>query len=163
MQVRCRFHELVDEPDPDLRPAQQEPPLVTLPAPPMRMPVAFAAFCDSRRRVYAHYAAIRTGSVETGECVAATAFGALALVWPEVLHSPSPAAAAWKLLERCTRRAVPPASGCALYDVLPAAQADVLLLRYRLGLAAHQTADLLGISVADLTMRVRTALRAAAA
>ena len=139
------------------------PGLLALPTPPMRRPVAFTAFCDSRRRVYAHYAAIRTGSRETGERVTATAFGALALTWPEVLHSPSPAAAAWKLLERCTRCAVPAANCCALYDVLPAAQADVLLLRYRLGLAAQQAADVLGISVADLTMRVRTAIRAAAA
>lgn len=163
MQVRCRFHELAEEPETEPRPARPEPRLVTQPAPPMRMPVAFAAFCESRRLVYAHYAAVRTGSAEAGERVTATAFGALALVWPEVLHSPSPAAAAWTLLDRCARRAGTPAGGCALYDVLPPAQADVLVLRYRLGLAAHQTADLLGITVADVTTRVRTALRAAAA
>jgi hypothetical protein len=128
--------------------------------PGVRMPLTFTAFCSSRHDIYARYAAVRTGSADDGARLARTALDHLAMVWPQALQGPSPAALAWHLLTACARHVDSRPGGCALYDTLPAAQADALVLRYRLGLAIQQSADVMGISVPDMTTRVRFALRA---
>ncbi|QKV90438.1 sigma-70 region 4 domain-containing protein [Streptomyces sp. NA02950] len=79
------------------------------------------------------------------------AFDSLGCRWPEALSSACPAAFSWRLLGRCVSEA-DRAEGAAdeslggLYGVLPAEQADAVLLHYRLGMTLTAGADLMGIS-----------------
>lgn len=113
------------------------------------MPATFAAFCAERTETYCRYAAVRLGSGAAGRQVGLAALGDLAMTWAEALCSASPAALAWSLL---TARAAshPDGGRRGLYELLPSRHADVLLLRYRLGLPARRVADLLGVSSAEL-------------
>ncbi|WP_374105236.1 sigma factor-like helix-turn-helix DNA-binding protein [Streptomyces sp. Tu10] len=49
-----------------------------------------------------------------------------------------------------------------LHRVLSTRQADVVLLRYRLGLTVRETSDLMGIATADVLVACRAALRSTA-
>ncbi|AWL37151.1 hypothetical protein B9S64_02730 [Streptomyces sp. SM18] len=122
-------------------------------------PADLVVFCSRRRALYTRYSALRIRSWTAGSEIAAAALGDLALLWREALESPSPAALSWQLLGMRVVRTV---RGCGvdrLHRTLSARQADVVLLRYRLGLTVRETSDLMGLSAADVLVASRAALR----
>ncbi|MBB4161655.1 hypothetical protein [Streptomyces cinereoruber] len=86
--------------------------------------------------------------------------GDLAMTWTEVLQSPSPSALAWRLLSVRTGR---DAVTAGPHRVLPAAQADAVLLRYRLGLPAEQAAEVMGREPAEFAWLLKQTVRTGAA
>ncbi|MGW0710528.1 hypothetical protein ACWD4G_32000 [Streptomyces sp. NPDC002643] len=125
------------------------------------MPAAFTAFCQVHLDIYTRYAALRVGDDGHGRILARAALGDLAMVWAEALQSPSPSALAWRLLTaRITRAA---ADDRALYRVLPLAQADAVLLRYRLGLPEEKAAAVMGWQPGEFTTLLKSAVRTGAA
>jgi hypothetical protein len=125
------------------------------------MPAPYAAFCAGRRDAYCRYAAVRVGCAWIGAHVALAALGDLAMAWAEALQSASPAAVSWSLL--AARTSAHSEGGLrGLHGVLPALQADVLVLRYKVGLSAREAACLLGVDVMQLAVIQQTALRAMA-
>jgi hypothetical protein len=122
------------------------------------MPATFAAFCVERKEAYCRYAAVRVGCTVAGRQLALAALGDLAMAWAEALQSASPAAVSWSLL--AARTAAHPDGGRrGLHRLLPPVHADVLLLRYRLGLSPQQAADLLGMKHWELLGIQRAAVR----
>ncbi|MEU6405484.1 hypothetical protein [Streptomyces sp. NPDC046985] len=126
------------------------------------MPTAFAAFCASRLDVYTRYASLRLRDKGLARRTVQVALGDLAMVWAEALESSSPPALAWRLLTSRTGRA---AVGCdpVLYRVLPTEQADVMLLRYCLGLPTAQAADVMGWSAARFARVLSDSVRTVSA
>ncbi|MGW8697640.1 hypothetical protein ACWGOK_12055 [Streptomyces eurythermus] len=125
------------------------------------MPPAFAAFCLRHLDIYLRYAAVRVGNARQARVLVQAALGDLAMVWTEALESPSPSALAWQLLARRTNRAVG-TGGMELYRVLPARQADAVLLRYRLGLPATTAADVMGWPPGEFNCVLKAAVRTGA-
>ncbi|WP_435124469.1 hypothetical protein [Actinacidiphila sp. bgisy144] len=122
------------------------------------MPLTFAAFCAHKQGLYQRYVTLRVGSPARACRLVQVTLGDLAMNWHEVLSSSSPAAESWQLL---TAR-VAEAAGRTLrapYDVLSRQDADVLVLRYRMGLPLGVAADLMGLDESTLTCRLHAALR----
>ncbi|MFJ9591045.1 hypothetical protein [Streptomyces acidicola] len=126
------------------------------------MPAAFAAFCLRHLDVYNRYAAVRVGDEQRARMLVQAALGDLAMMWAEALESPSPSALAWRLLATRTGGAVA-AGGPELYRILPAQQADAVLLHYRLGLPAARAADVMGWQPGEFTCLLKAAVRTGAA
>lgn len=126
------------------------------------MPAAFAAFCSGHLDVYIRYAAVRVGDERQAQMLVQAALGDLAMMWAEALQSPSPSALAWRLLVARTSRAKA-AGGLDLYRVLPARQADAVLLHYRLGLPAARAASVMGWQPGEFTCLLKAAVRTGAA
>ncbi|WP_371773551.1 sigma factor-like helix-turn-helix DNA-binding protein [Streptomyces sp. NBC_01438] len=125
----------------------------------VRIPADLAAFCSRRCPLYTRYSSLRTSNWAAGTEIAAAALGDLALLWQEALESPSPAALSWHLLSRRVARSARGQAADRLHKSLSARQADVVLLRYRLGLTARDAADIMGIAPADVLVASRAALR----
>lgn len=125
------------------------------------MPAAFTAFCQGHLDIYTRYAALRLGDDRQARVLAQAALGDLAMMWAEALQSPSPSALAWRLL--AARIGGAAAEDRALYRVLPAVQADAVLLRYRLGLPDEKAAEVMGWQPGEFTCLLKTAVRGAAA
>ncbi|WP_405814372.1 hypothetical protein OG241_07180 [Streptomyces sp. NBC_01390] len=126
------------------------------------MPSAFAAFCVRHLDIYTRYAAVRMRDSGQAQALAQAALGDLAMMWAEALESPSPSALAWRLLAARTGRAAA-GGGMELYRVLPVAQADAVLLRYRLGLSAQDAAEVMGWEPGEFTCLLKAAVRTGAA
>ncbi|MFD6624295.1 hypothetical protein GR131_27740 [Streptomyces sp. GF20] len=140
-----------------------EPPAAVEP----RLPLAFTAFTARVAADYMAFATVRTGCPQDGEGVVQEALGDLVVRWEQALSSPSPAAVAWDLLSRRVNSCIPPAASSSAYRVLPRLHADVMVLRYRLGIRLTGVAELLGVddivvcgmvrSVTDGTWHMRSA------
>jgi len=126
------------------------------------MPNAFAAFCVGHLEIYTRYVAVRIRDGGRARSLAQAALGDLAMVWAEALQSPSPSALAWRLLTARTGHAAA-GGGLELYRVLPAPQADAVLLRYRLGMSADAAAELMGWQRGEFACLLKAAVRAGAA
>ncbi|MGC4998393.1 hypothetical protein [Streptomyces sp. DT195] len=127
----------------------------------LRMPVTFTAFCTLLLAAYTRFATACTGCPRTGRELAQDALGDLATVWERALRSASPAAISWNLIsDRGSARARLRAGG-SVYRVLPRLHADVVVLRYRLGLAPAEVADLMGIDELEVNGMLQYATRAA--
>ncbi|MEU9372004.1 hypothetical protein AB0D71_46885 [Streptomyces avermitilis] len=126
------------------------------------MPAPFAAFCLHHLDVYILYATARVGDGRQARALVEATLGDLAMLWAEALESPSPAALAWRLLTARTNHAAT-VSSPALYRVLPAPQADAVLLRYRLGLSPDRAADAMGWQPGEFAYVLKAAVRAGAA
>ncbi|MFI8515592.1 hypothetical protein ACIGHB_31140 [Streptomyces sp. NPDC085460] len=124
------------------------------------LPAAFAAFCMRHMDTYTRYAIVRTGDPHTANALVGAVLGDLAMTWMEVLQSPSPSALAWRLL---SSRAGRDSASAGPYRVLPATQADAVLLHYRLGLPVEQAAEVMGRKAAEFTWLLKQALRAGTA
>ncbi|MET9437539.1 hypothetical protein [Streptomyces sp. NPDC006551] len=124
------------------------------------LPTAFAAFCMRHMDTYTRYTAVRTGDPHAANALVSAVLGDLAMAWTEVLRSPSPSALAWRLL---STRAGRDATAAGPHRVLPAAQADAVLLHYRLGLPAEQAAEVMGRKAAEFTWLLKQAVRTGAA
>ncbi|MFE5729955.1 hypothetical protein ACFQ7A_03435 [Streptomyces sp. NPDC056528] len=109
---------------------------------------------------YIRYALVRTGDWHTANDLVSATLGDLAMAWTEVLQSPSPSALAWRLLSARTGRDVITAGP---HRLLPTAQADAVLLRYRLGLPTRQAAEVMGREPAEFAWLLKQAVRTAAA
>ncbi|MFF4509264.1 hypothetical protein [Streptomyces sp. NPDC001401] len=125
------------------------------------MPAAFAAFCQRHLDIYIRYALLRVGDDRQARVLAQAALGDLAMAWAEALQSPSPAALAWRLLAARISGVAP--DDLQLYRVLPALQADAVLLRYRLGLPAAEAAEVMGWQPGEFTCLLKAAVRSGAA
>lgn len=124
----------------------------------VRMPLTYHAFCAAKEELYVRYATARVGA-ERARDVVHVALGDLAMYWPKVLASASPAAASWDLLAARTAQLRGRTPGSP-YDVLSRPCADALVLRYRLGLSCTAAADLMGLAQPVLNSLLKAGLRA---
>ncbi|AUG77466.1 hypothetical protein CFP65_2642 [Kitasatospora sp. MMS16-BH015] len=116
----------------------------------------FMAFRELHLPRYLSYA--RVWFREPGRAAEAVehAFRALAAVWPEILVSSNPTAAAWQIVrgavtEHTTRPAGPTDPG--------AVDEDLAILHYVVGLATPEIADVVGTDTASVASQLRHALR----
>jgi DNA-directed RNA polymerase specialized sigma24 family protein len=123
----------------------------------------YNAFCQLHRDRYCAYARARIGNAILAERAVADALGDLAVIWRQALSSSAPAAWAWDLLSarvRVARRSpYAPAGGDGLHRMLPALQADTVLLRHRMMLTMAETACLLGLDISLVASTLATARR----
>jgi hypothetical protein len=122
------------------------------------MPLTYLAFCADKEERYVRYATARIGA-ERAQLLVQITFGDLAMSWPQVLRSVSPAAVSWGLLAARTAQMRGNIPG-APYDILSRQCADALVLRYRLGLSCTAAADLMGVAQPVLCALVQAGLRA---
>ncbi len=104
----------------------------------------------SYTRVWFPNSALATETVEL-------AFKALAAVWPEILGSPNPTAAAWQILRGTVAEQIAP-PGAAEPRTTPADE-DLAILHYVVGLATPEIADVVGADTASVASQLRHALR----
>ncbi|MET9361202.1 hypothetical protein ABZX93_09840 [Streptomyces sp. NPDC006632] len=117
--------------------------------------IAYDAFCTRYRGVYLRYARVRLNSVEAADLTVRTALEGVAARWHLVLREASPAAACWSLVSsRIAARAHKP----SLAGMLGPAETDMLVLRYRLGLPAAEAAAVMGLDLAEFTVRLGGAI-----
>ncbi|GAA2745453.1 hypothetical protein GCM10010440_33300 [Kitasatospora cinereorecta] len=121
------------------------------------MPVEFTAFCELHRPRYLSYA--RVWFREPGEAaeVVRLALHALAEVWPEVLGSPNPAAAAWEILRATVADRHTPAAPAGIRP--GSADEDLAILHYVVGLATPEIADVVGGDTANIVSQLRHSRR----
>lgn len=123
------------------------------------LPTDLVAFSSRRYPLYTRYCALRVRSWTQGNEIAAASLGDLVLLWHEALESPSPAALSWQLLARRVARSVRDYGSDRLHRTLSTQQADVVLLRYRLGLTVGEISDVMGLAMADVLVASRAAFR----
>ncbi|WP_441245912.1 hypothetical protein [Kitasatospora sp. McL0602] len=131
---------------------------IDLGAQPPHLSLEFVAFRELHLPRYLSYA--KVWFREPGRAAEAVelAFRALAAVWPEILGSPNPTAAAWQIVRSTvTARTAPP-------DATPAPRAtaedeDLAILHYVVGLATPEIADVVGADTASIASQLRHALR----
>ncbi|MFI7337222.1 hypothetical protein ACIBUY_04695 [Streptomyces sp. NPDC050085] len=132
----------------------------------IQLPADYRAFCLLYQETYLRYAQARVSEPDSSHAIVARALGLLATHWPRALTS-HPAEVAWELLGSLfprPRGAIDSATlsmgGCeVLYRVLPANQADAVVLRHRLLLDTHACADLMGVEPFTVTCRLSLAYR----
>ncbi|MFR9724007.1 hypothetical protein ACL02R_11670 [Streptomyces sp. MS19] len=101
----------------------------------LELPLEFTAFCVLHQPCYLRYSEARLGSTPAAKQAVAAALGDLAMSWSSALASLSPARAAWSLLtDRVDNAPVAPSADAtaALYRILPAFQADLVVLHHQL-------------------------------
>jgi len=121
------------------------------------MPLEFTAFRELHNPRYLSYARVWFHEPAEAAETVELAFGALAAVWPEVLGSPNPTAAAWQILrstvaERLNPSGVPAPRAAAKDE-------DLAILHYVVGLATPEIADVVGADTASIASQLRHALR----
>ncbi|MFH8350266.1 hypothetical protein [Streptomyces sp. NPDC018045] len=128
----------------------------------IRLPLDFLAFCQLRHTAYHRHALLRLGEQSAAERAVEDALGTLATNWRRVLSSRHPARHAWQTLAASidiqARRQTnaPPTAARTLYTLLPARQADALLLHLQ-HLPPHHAADLTGLDPAVLAYHLGAA------
>jgi hypothetical protein len=125
------------------------------------LPLDYTAFCTLHQDAYLRYAQARIADAEASRAVVSSALGELALTWTSALRSSSPEVIAWQLLGRLVRAAVirSGAVGRSMHRLLPAAQADAVLLCGQLSLSVKQAAALMGEEEPTVRSRLRAGLR----
>ncbi|MER5636355.1 hypothetical protein ABT095_05315 [Kitasatospora sp. NPDC002227] len=117
----------------------------------------FMAFRELHLPRYLSYA--RVWFREPGRAAEAVehAFRRLAAVWPEILGSSNPTAAAWQIVRSTVTERTTQATGapCAT-----GADEDLAILHYVVGLATPEIADVVGADTASVASQLRHALRA---
>ncbi|WP_059008891.1 hypothetical protein [Streptomyces specialis] len=125
----------------------------------LRLPVEFAAFCALHHGRYLRYCRLRLPGTAVAEAVVESALGELATRWAAALAT-SPAALAWHLLgRRVDAEARAAGQGDVLHRLLPAPQADAVLLRRRLRMSLAETAEVMGLAPRDVTWHLLLAER----
>ncbi|WP_405681162.1 hypothetical protein OG239_00400 [Streptomyces sp. NBC_00868] len=125
----------------------------------------YTAFRELHREAYSRYILARVRDAELSETIASTAFATLAAIWPSVISSARPEAVAWAVLGGLVDSTLHGVHSCTdveedeVYRVLPATQADVVVLRCRMALTAGQTAHLMGLEEPTVVVRLRSAGR----
>ncbi|GAA2679278.1 hypothetical protein GCM10009864_59280 [Streptomyces lunalinharesii] len=110
------------------------------------------------------YAEARLGSGVLGHGAVVAAFSALSTIWADVLGRSRPCTASWQILVDTVSavRSASPGAGAdvdVLYEVLPARQADAVLLRDELGMSVEDTADLMGVDQSAMIVLLQVAGR----
>ncbi|MEU3566812.1 sigma factor-like helix-turn-helix DNA-binding protein [Kitasatospora sp. NPDC036755] len=121
----------------------------------------FEGFVELYRAQYGMYARARLQDAGPAAEVVAWTFGYVEAGWDAVLGCPEPTAVCWALLRGAVSRRteVGRPAGDWLHETLPAAAADAVLLRYRLGLDLPAAARLMGVSAGVVEVELRAALR----
>ncbi|MFB7663731.1 hypothetical protein ACFC1R_07215 [Kitasatospora sp. NPDC056138] len=133
------------------------------------MPLEFTAFRELHHPRYLSYARVWFHEPVRSAEIVELAFRALAGVWPEVLGSSNPAAAAWQILRTTVSEQIEHRDG-ATDHVLPGQQRlpeqrsaamdeDLAILHYVVGLATPEIADVVGADTASIASQLRHALR----
>lgn len=127
------------------------------PGEPPDVPLEFAAFCELHRPRYLSYARVRLSDQAGAASAVQQAFAEIAVQWRELLGSSNPTARAWQILRETvvehSRRHGEPGH---------AADDDLAVLHYVIGLAAPEIADVIGTDTASVAGRLRrTMLREA--
>ncbi|MDH6577136.1 hypothetical protein [Kitasatospora sp. MAP5-34] len=123
---------------------------------PASMSLEFTAFRELHHPRYLSYARVWFPDPASAADVVELAFKALATVWPEILGSPNPAAAAWQILRgTVAERIAPPGTSTPR----TAADEDLAILHYVVGLATPEIADVMGADTASVASQLRHALR----
>ncbi|MEV4558960.1 hypothetical protein AB0K51_18495 [Kitasatospora sp. NPDC049285] len=115
--------------------------------------VEFAAFCELHEPRYLSYARVWFREPGAAHRVVRLALHALAAVWPTVLESPNPAAAAWQILRDTVTEQHALVGG---EDLRPGGDdEDLAILHYVVGLATPEIADVVGGDTANITSQLR--------
>ncbi|MFG3370575.1 hypothetical protein ACGF0K_37225 [Streptomyces sp. NPDC048156] len=116
----------------------------------------FDAFCQCYRSIYLRYGLARLRSPGEAAQALDAALDELADTWQTVLRDPSLPASAWAVIaSHVSARQQTPLWG----GLVPHEDADMLLLRYRLGLSAGDAAALMGMEETAFTARLSLMLR----
>ncbi|MED7954756.1 hypothetical protein [Streptomyces sp. BE303] len=131
------------------------------PGAPPAVPLEFAAFCELHRPRYLSYAHVWLPDHTQAVGAVQQAFAEIAVHWRELLGSSNPTARAWQILRNTvgehTRQSGPPPDRPG-----HAADDDLAILHYVVGLAAPEIADVIGTDTASVAGRLRrTMLREA--
>ncbi|MFE4622688.1 sigma factor-like helix-turn-helix DNA-binding protein [Streptomyces mirabilis] len=130
------------------------------------LPLEYTAFCLLHRERYLRYTRERVQDAWVSQKLVEAALGNLATIWPAVISSSRPAAVAWRLLDALISSALRGRRNGvahpvdAVHQVLPPAQADVVILRCRLRLSEAQAAELMGVEQPAVASQLRMAQRA---
>ncbi|MFJ5234287.1 hypothetical protein ACIQBJ_30835 [Kitasatospora sp. NPDC088391] len=116
--------------------------------------VEFAAFCELHEPRYRSYARVWFQEPGAAHRVVRLALHALARVWPTVLESPNPAAAAWQILRDTVTEQHAAAGADSLHPEVDAEE-DLAILHYVVGLATPEIADVVGGDTANITSQLR--------
>ncbi|WP_051742545.1 hypothetical protein [Kitasatospora sp. MBT66] len=137
------------------------------PGEPPAVPLEFAAFCELHRPRYLSYARVWLPDPDRATGAVQQALAEIAVEWRELLGSSNPTAHAWQILrttvDEHTRQSGLPAARPAAQDRPGhAADDDLAILHYVVGLAAPEIADVIGTDTASVAGRLRrTMLREA--
>ncbi|MFG2305289.1 sigma factor-like helix-turn-helix DNA-binding protein [Actinacidiphila glaucinigra] len=129
------------------------------------LPLEYRAFCLLHQERYMRYTRERVQDMGMSQQVVGAALGRLATIWPAVISSPRPEAVAWRLLNALIVSEVRrlgsrvEQSVDAVHQVLPSAQADAVILRYRLRLNDRQAAELMGVEASAVASQLLMARR----
>ncbi|MEU7160374.1 hypothetical protein [Streptomyces chrestomyceticus] len=129
---------------------------------PIRLPLAFTAFCQLRHAPYRRHALLRLGESAAADRAVEDALGTLATDWCRILSSRRPARRAWQILtasiedQALCQTSTLPTAARTLYTLLPARQADAMLLHLQ-HVPPHHAADLTGLDTAMHAYYLRTA------
>ncbi|MFC8718108.1 hypothetical protein [Kitasatospora sp. NPDC057198] len=116
--------------------------------------VEFAAFCELHEPRYRSYARVWFQEPAAAHQVVRTALHAIASVWPTVLESPNPAAAAWQILRDTVTEQHATAGAEGLRPDVDGDE-DLAILHYVVGLATPEIADVMGGDTASITSQLR--------
>ncbi|WP_331733728.1 hypothetical protein OG948_60250 (plasmid) [Embleya sp. NBC_00888] len=111
------------------------------------------------REPWRRYARVRLGDEEEGTRVADDALGRLAGAWDGLMRDANPTALAWDRLCREVGAHRPTRHGDRAHRLLPAREADAVVLHYRLGLTLTAAAALMGTDVPEVAARLVLAER----
>ncbi|MGW5122321.1 hypothetical protein ACWEQ8_43975 [Streptomyces noursei] len=121
----------------------------------MQLPPDYCAFITTYRPIYLQYAKVRLKCEATSQLAVADALGKLAAKWPLALSSPNLPAAAWSILTGHLGASGQPND--PLRSLLSDQQADVVILRHRLGLGIRDVAHIMGLSQPMIIGQLRQA------
>ncbi|MFJ9521883.1 hypothetical protein ACIRPK_26965 [Kitasatospora sp. NPDC101801] len=124
--------------------------------------VEFIAFRELHQPRYLSYARVWFREGGQAASVVEEAFAAMAARWAEILGSPNPTAAAWRILRATVAGRFDPTRVPVQAQRVAAADEDLAILHYVVGLATPEIADVVGTDTASVASQLRHALRAAA-
>ncbi|BFV59099.1 hypothetical protein KCMC57_up42030 [Kitasatospora sp. CMC57] len=119
--------------------------------------VEFIAFRELHHPRYLSYARVWFRESGLAASVVEEAFAAMAASWAEILGSPNPTAAAWRILRATVSSRFDPAR--VPTQRITAADEDLAILHYVVGLATPEIADTVGTDTANVASQLRHALR----
>ncbi|TJZ57407.1 hypothetical protein FCH28_08285 [Streptomyces piniterrae] len=123
------------------------------------LPADFTAFCQLHHDVYQHYAHHLVADRDAAARAVQHALGDLAASWTQALAGHHTSAIAWTALTRRVHDAARTPSSTpaqALYDLVPAPEADAAVLHRVIGLSITSTADTLGTEATAVTWLLNT-------
>lgn len=121
------------------------------------MSLEFSAFRELHHPRYLSYARVWFRDPALAAETVERAFAALARVWAEILGSHNPTAAAWQILRNTVAERIAPSGTPA--PQATAADEDLAILHYVVGLATPEIADVIGTDTANVASQLRHALR----